>query len=976
MVEKGTWRAATLIGLAVLLAVAAPLPVRGQGTDDLAAMRDQLRQLQRQGKYTEAISIAEQYVALARRRHGEEHTEFATAIAWLGLLYKTQGRYAEAEPLYKRTLTIYEKAFGREHPWVGTALNNIAELYRAQGRYAEAEPLYKRTLAIKEKALGPDHPDVGISLNNLAELYVDQGRYVEVEQLFKRSLAIREKALGPDHPDVGMALSNLADLYRHQGRYAEAEPLLKRALAITEKALGPEHPSLAIGLNNLATLYYAQGRYGEAEPLMKRALAIGEKALGPDHPIVGTRLNNLAELYQAQGRYADVEPLFKRALTIAEKSLGPDHPDVDRDFNNLAGLYFVQRDWSRAAEFWRRGTAVVERRAQRGTLTVGQPLTGRGKSEAFQLAFEFRGLVKSVYRLTTRGRASSQEQAAEMFEAAQWVLASEAASSLAQMAARGAKGEPKLAGIVRERQDLVAEWQKRNGARSAAVSQAPDKRDRAAEAANTNRLAEVDMRIAAIDERLKVDFPDYAALLSLAPLSVADAQVLLGSDEALVLFLDTPEWNPTTEETFVWVVTKTETRWVRSELGTPSLKREVATLRCGLDYDGTWGTSGSHCADLLQITYTEADHEPGKPLPFDRDRAHALYKALFGQIEDVIKDKQLLVVPSGVLTQLPFQVLITEKPDPAASGDDAFRRAAWFVRIHALTVLPAVSSLKALRQLAKDSHADRAMIGFGNPLLDGPDARFWKLASNARDKQSCPATPEKRVAALSGERRGVLPLDLHRGLADASQIRVQVPLPETADELCAVARDMRVSDNDIRLGARATEAEIKRLSEAGELSKYRVVHFATHGALSGQVSGSSEPGLLLTPPDKATEIDDGYLSASEIAALKLDADWVILSACNTAAAGADGAEALSGLARAFFYAGARALLVSHWAVDSDATVKLITGAVDRMAADKRVGRAEAMRQSMLALIDTATADEAHPAFWAPFVVVGEGAAPM
>jgi len=131
----------------------------------------------------------------------------------------------------------------------------------------------------------------------------------------------------------------------------------------------------------------------------------------------------------------------------------------------------------------------------------------------------------------------------------------------------------------------------------------------------------------------------------------------------------------------------------------------------------------------------------------------------------------------------------------------------------------------------------------------------------------------------------------------------------------------------------------------------------------------------LTPPDKATETDDGYLSASEVTALKLDADWVILSACNTAAGGAEGAEALSGLARAFFYAGDRALLVSHWSVYSDATVKLIAGAISRMAADKSVGRAEALRQSMLALIDKGAPYEAQPAYWAPFVIVGEGAAP-
>jgi CHAT domain-containing protein len=318
-------------------------------------------------------------------------------------------------------------------------------------------------------------------------------------------------------------------------------------------------------------------------------------------------------------------------------------------------------------------------------------------------------------------------------------------------------------------------------------------------------------------------------------------------------------------------------------------------------------------------------------------------------------------------------VLITDRQDPALSGTEALRRGAWLSRSHALTVLPSVSSLKALRQFAKESHADRALIGFGNPLLDGPDARYATLAAVARSKTSCPELPKQRVATMS-KRRGLLPISMPSGLADSGELRSQVPLPETADELCAVARDLRVTGEDIWLGNRATEAEIKHLSEAGELAKYRIIHFATHGALAGQMRGNSEPGLILTPPNTATERDDGYLSASEIATLKLNADWVILSACNTAAGGAEGAEALSGLARAFFYAGARALLVSHWAVASDATVKLITGAVGRMASDKGVGRAEAMRQAMLALIDKGEAYETHPAFWAPFVVVGEGAA--
>jgi CHAT domain-containing protein len=206
-----------------------------------------------------------------------------------------------------------------------------------------------------------------------------------------------------------------------------------------------------------------------------------------------------------------------------------------------------------------------------------------------------------------------------------------------------------------------------------------------------------------------------------------------------------------------------------------------------------------------------------------------------------------------------------------------------------------------------------------------------------------------------------------------------MPLPETADELCAVARALGLSDPDaaVYLGARATETNIKSLSTDGTLAGAKVVHFATHGLIAGEtatlVRNRAEPSLMLTPPEKATKIDDGLLTASEVATLRLDADWVILSACNTAAGDAVGGDAFSGLARAFFYAGARALLVSHWYVDSHATVALITKALEAMRRHAGIGRGEALRIAMSDLI-AAGGRNAHPANWAPFVVVGEGGA--
>jgi CHAT domain-containing protein len=210
-------------------------------------------------------------------------------------------------------------------------------------------------------------------------------------------------------------------------------------------------------------------------------------------------------------------------------------------------------------------------------------------------------------------------------------------------------------------------------------------------------------------------------------------------------------------------------------------------------------------------------------------------------------------------------------------------------------------------------------------------------------------------------------------------------LPETAEELCAVAKALRALGREsetVWLGKRATEANLKALSRAHKLARYRVLHFATHGLLAGEseaiLRAEAEPALMLTPPkDGATpaelEEDDGLLTASEVAQLELDADWVVLSACNTAAGENADAEALSGLARAFFYAKARALLVSHWAVMSEASVKLTTGAFAELRANPRMGRAEALRRSIVRMLEAGAPDEAHPEYWAPYVLVGEGA---
>jgi CHAT domain-containing protein len=214
-------------------------------------------------------------------------------------------------------------------------------------------------------------------------------------------------------------------------------------------------------------------------------------------------------------------------------------------------------------------------------------------------------------------------------------------------------------------------------------------------------------------------------------------------------------------------------------------------------------------------------------------------------------------------------------------------------------------------------------------------------------------------------------------VADVAELKTALPpLPETATELKKVSAGVHGDPSDLFIGADATETRVKQ----EKLDQFRIVYFATHGLLAGEVADfaklNAEPALVLSLPDHPTEFDDGLLTASEVAQLKLDADWVVLSACNTASAEKPGAEALSGLARAFFYAGARSLVVSNWEVDSDSAVALMTGTFAALAADPKLSHAEALQKSMLAMINnTQRPDWADPKYWAPFVVVGEPAKP-
>jgi CHAT domain-containing protein len=562
---------------------------------------------------------------------------------------------------------------------------------------------------------------------------------------------------------------------------------------------------------------------------------------------------------------------------------------------------------------------------------------------------------------------------------AQWASQSTAASALQQTAARFASGGGALAALVRENQDLSTLWRENDAKLVAALSKPEERQDIAEIERLRRQIAEIEKRTAAVAARLEREFSDYAALSNPKSLQAEEVRKLLSADETLIFYL------PGDRESYVFALTREDFVWKTIPLDMRALSLQVAAFRHGLDVEAlNRGLERVSCtpaeadqrgltrAECDRVMATECSHAKadGRGLErvecrrglFDLDVAHQLYDMLIGPVEALVKNKRhLLIVPTGALTALPFHLLVTQQPAAAVPASREakdlaiYRDAAWLIKRHAITVLPSVASLKALRLFARKDQAGKSMIGFGDPVFDPNEP-----AEGAGQRDASRAVNTRGYAEFWQEGAGY----------DWAKLRRLPRLWDTATELQQVAQSLGAPASDIHLRADASETTVKR----APLADYRVVYFATHGLVAGDVAGVAEPSLALTIPSQPTDDDNGLLTASEVAQLKLNADWVVLSACNTIAGDKPGAEALSGLARAFFYAGARALLVSHWSVDSNAATRLTTSTFDYLKTDPTIGRAEALRRAMLTYLnDASNPRNAYPAFWAPFELVGEGA---
>jgi CHAT domain-containing protein len=913
-----------------------------------------------------ALQIS-QFMITDANRPGQKGYLFNAQRIAAGILVQ-MGDIPQAEGNMRKSIALLQEArtsglpgWRTNYPIMGRAWEGDVEATRAivleaRGQFREAEAAYAkarewRLAAIPDLKTIPHAPPESLSrggadgdLLAVGRMKAKQGRLAEAEVDVRSALQSRLKAQGKYNAQTTGYIKGLANVLVEEGRYEEAEKLTRTALDINRTLnIGDDTQNSAQTLAQLGAILTFQRKLREAAAVyteLDKAIAKWEPRRREVLELNGSRIAAMFASGQTQAGLDAAQALLKREIA----RVGEKHFDTASARGILAvGLMRAGKDADAIREF--RTALPVLLAASRENADDDDASVVAGRSQRLQ------GIVEAYIRLLANTQSASGDVAADTFSLADSIRGRSVQQALTASGARASIKDPALAELVRNEQDLDKQVSAQLGLLNNILAMPSTERDekgvKAVNASIDKLRSDRDKARIEINKR----FPSYADLVDPKPPTVDQIKATLVDGEALLSFYFGRD------ASFVWAVPKTgAVAFAEIKATSGEIESKVRKLREALE---------PQAAMISDIP------------PFDLKLGYELYSLLLGPVEAGWKQsKSLIVVTNGALGLLPLSLLPTAEAKIDPNDDPLFssyRAVLWLARNYAVTMVPSSAALRTLRQLPPGKPGRGELMAFGDPLFSVEQAAEAEKAE----------TPIKVADAGTVATRG-MPLKRRSSPklegVDSAELAMLPRLPDTAEELKSIALALQADPAKVlKLGKDANEDAVKTM----DLSGFKVIAFATHGLVPGELNGLTQPALALTAPAVAGVEGDGLLTMEEILALRLDADWVVLSACNTGAGAGAGAEAASGLGRAFFYAGTRALLVTNWSVDSQSARELVTDLFKRQADDPKLTRGEALRQAMMALADGPgylSADGktefayAHPLFWAPYSIIGDGGA--
>ncbi|MCP3875641.1 MAG: CHAT domain-containing protein [Desulfobacteraceae bacterium] len=770
------------------------------------------------------------------------------------------------------------------------------------------------------------------------------------------------------------AMVNLARVLLAQGRAKEAEIYVREAIQSGHANIMP------VAFITLSKIFFAQRRFEDAKVCARTALHITMSLRAPIDAFIRANIRaDYARALLALGQYKEALQQFN----LIKQELKTDPETFNRRFKGSGewGLALLMNGDAPAAieklEFaaWQSekilGTntyALSELRALHAMALTqyGQPdaalkafeqhvpeLFKKRKSTEVGIHsknarfFKFKLILEAyIALLAESGKPGDAEKS---FQYASALQNKQIGRAVALSSARTAVKDPALADLIRLQQDLEKKLSAFKNRLANALYAPPELINTEVIAELRNQIETLNRATESLEKEIKMLFPNYANIINPDNIDVAKVRNALDDTEALISIFTGKKY------TFIWAISKTgPVRLGKIRVGKNEMTGIVNRLRKALDPGEAFG--------ILELS------------SFDLGLAYNLYEQILKPVELGWKQaKNLLVVTQGPMGQIPLSILPTTSDfqTVSAPGKPVFsnyREVKWLIKTHSVTVLPSVSALVNLRSIVPVETERVAYAGFGDPYFNQEQLAEAKNEAKKVDARVAMRNAPILMRGIRVTQDGALDKKKIASIDIAKLNR----LPDTREEVINIATTLKAdTEKDVFIGKQASEQTIKSL----DLSNRRVVVFATHGLVPGDLNGLDQPALAFSAPDVTGNVDeDGLLTMGEIMGLRLNADWVVLSACNSGAAEGEGAEAMSGLGQAFFYAGARSLLVTSWPVETISAKILTTDLFKRQLDNPGINRAEALRLTMNAMIlmtHKQGFSYAHPIFWAPYGIVGD-----
>ncbi len=815
-------------------------------------------------------------------------------------------------------------------------------LLNMKAKYKEAEPfirraLYAATASYRNRYV--DHNERIALFKNLTS----QNRLVEAE-LEARAIVDKSIIKYPIKSTYSIeAITALSEVLLSQGRVTDAEKVCRASIqAFVQLGIPITSVYYSQAISILGNILVAKGDY----PAAIRTFDLFLDVKDTNRYIYDRfyrRIYNVMVALIMSGRSAEAMELIESAYQDSERLLGKKHSlsaellglrgMANNALGNLSGAY---HDFAESIPLIAKSMTYSENRLF---------------NHRFTLIMESFLDLLSKLRMSVIEKGLSISASSRAFEVSTLLSDSSVQSAILASTARKVIKDPTLQELTRAEQDN----QQQIVAYQNLIRDMVARPDSSTNRRGINNVKTMLDKLTAARETIANEvrrrMPDYSNLVHPEQPSLSDVQSKLTPEEAVISICSAEN------STYVFAFSK---NGPPEMVSVPVSRKELEHL----------------ISDLKNSLFPGSDKL--KQLPaYDFAKAYELYSLLLKPVEAIWKNsKHLILTASGPLSQLPF-ALLTSEPFQLSEGKEVlfsnYSNAPWLINRISITMVPSVSSFVALKERPGTVHAKKPFAGFGDPIFNQIQLA---QASNETKPHSSMATTGKAKLDIRGIR---LTNDgsLDNQKLTSSTLEMLERLPDTTAELLSIAEALGANPaQDVYLGPRASEKQVKSM----DLSDRRVVAFASHALVPYDLDGLDQPAIALSAPSVTGEEGDGLLTMAEILDLKLNADWVVLSACNTGAADGAGAEAVSGLGRAFFYAGTRSLLVSMWPVETTSAKRLTTSLFRHLKDDPGLTKAQAHQRAMLELIEgpgmldedgRLIASYAHPFFWAPFVVVGD-----